>query len=167
MNFLDNVKPLVFSRTISTASTGATNNTIIDTKGFERATILVAAAPHTNATTSAAWTSISVREGTNSAPTTVIAAASWATAASTSASNVLPTQTPASGAVIQINLDLPSKERFISILETGSNNTSVQNGSVTVLLTNGKQSADSTTAKATSNFAAGSTAVQTVATVTA
>jgi hypothetical protein len=166
MNFVDNVKPLVFSRAISTATTGVTNNTIIDTKGFERATIFVAAAPHTNATTSAAWTSISVREGTNSAPATVIAAASWATAASTSASNVLPTQTPQSGAVIQIDLDLKTKERFISILETGSNNTSVQNGSVTVLLSNGKQSADSTTAKATSNYGAATTAAQTVAAVT-
>jgi hypothetical protein len=167
MNFVDNVKPLVFSRTISTASTGVTNNTIIDTKGYERAHIFVAAAPHTNATTSAAWTSISVREGTNSAPATVVPGASYATAATTNALNVLPTQTPASGAVIQINLDLKARERFISVYETGSDNTSVQNGSVTVLLSKGKKGADTTTEKATSNYGAASTAAQAVATVVA
>jgi hypothetical protein len=158
MNFLDNVK--VYQNG-SKGTASATAATYIDTKGFQRANILVGASPNSNATTSAAWATISVRESdTATNPTEVVVAASYATAISTSvAANLLPTTYAVSGGTIQISLDLAKRKRYLGVYTVKAGDYGTCAGeSIAVILSKGKESADTTTEKQTVNYGASTVA---------
>ena len=151
MRYVDNVK--VVSNSLQSSAAGE-NTVVLDTAGSERAHVLVNVGSH--ATTSAAWTSIEVAAGedTNVTSHTAIAGASFATATSTAASNVLPAATatgPAGGTVL-INVDLKTRPRYLSVVATkGALGTNAADN-VTVLMSQNKESADSATDKAVVNL---------------
>ena len=102
MNQIEKCKVLTFCP--GTSTTSATAITTVDTLGCKKAHIYVMSGTQT--TTSQTWADISVYHGTNSSGTTLIAAASWATAATTAALNTLPTAALAgiAGSVVEIDL---------------------------------------------------------------
>lgn len=136
----------------ATSATAATAATIIDTLGCSKAHIYVLNGSAVS--TSAVYSNIDVYHGTNSAATTLISAASWATVASTAAANVLPTLGLNSGSVVEIHLNLADKGRYINVLTTrGATPAASAIGGVFVLL-EPEISADTTAQKAVVNLGA-------------
>ena len=160
MNSVEKCKPLAIQP--GTSTTSATALWTIDTVGCDRAHIYVLSGTQT--TTSQVWADISVFQGTNTSATTLIAGASWATAATTSAENVLPAAATAglAGSTVEIHLDMKDKDRYINVLTTrGATPTAAADGSLFVLL-EPKESADSTTTKASFNIQESTAVKQTV-----
>lgn len=136
----------------ATTATAATAISTIDTIGCERAHIFVLTGSHT--TTSTVFTDIDVYEGTNTSPATLIAAASFGTATSTAAANLMPTgaNIGLAGGVIEIDLDLKGRERYIGVKTTrGTTAAASATGGVLVIL-DPDQSADNTTTKRMVNY---------------
>ena len=145
MNAIEKCK--VLSICDGTSTTSATATHIIDTIGCSKAHIYVLTG--TQNTQSQVWADISVYHGTNTSATTLIAKASWATAATTSALNVLPTGavTGTAGGVVEIHLDTAAYNRYLNVYTTrGATPTANANGALFVLL-EPEQSADNTTTK--------------------
>ncbi len=145
MNHVEKCKVMAINP--GTSTTSATALHTIDTLGCSRAHVYVLSGTQT--TTSQTWSDISVFQGTNTSATTLIAGASWATAATTAAENVLPTAAVAGlgGSVVEINVDLKGKERYLNVLTTrGATPTANADGSLFVLL-EPQESADNTTTK--------------------
>ena len=135
-----------------TSTTSATALHTIDTIGCNKAHIYVLNGTQT--TTSQTWADISIYHGTNTSGTTLITDASWATAATTSAENALPTAALAglAGSVVEINLNLAAYDRYINVYTTrGATPTANANGALFVLL-EPKESADNTTSKGTTDM---------------
>jgi hypothetical protein len=147
-----------------TSTTSATATHIIDTIGASKAHIYILAGTQT--TTSHVWADITVYHGTNTAATTLISAASWATAATTAAENVIPAAATAgvAGSVMEIHLNLAAYDRYLNVYTTrGATPTANANGALFCLLEM-KESADNTTTKRGNDFA-GTTNLQTIGTV--
>jgi hypothetical protein len=147
-----------------TSTTSATATHIIDTIGCSKAHIYVLSGTQT--TTSHVWADISVFHGTNTSATTLISAASWATAATTAAENVIPAAATAGlyGSCMEIHLDLTQYDRYLNVYTTrGATPTANANGALMVIL-EPNESADNTTTKRCNDWA-GTTNLQTVGTV--
>ena len=160
MNAIEKCKPLAIQP--GTSTTSATALWTIDTIGCSKVHIYVLSGTQT--TTSQVWSDISVFQGTNTSATTLIPAASWATAATTSAENALPGHATAgiAGSTVEIHLDMKGKERYINVYTTrGATPTANADGSLFVLL-EPQESADNTSTKASYNLQASTADKQTV-----
>ena len=145
MNSVDKCKALALLT--GTSTTSATALHTIDTLGCSKAHIYVLQGTQT--TTSQVWSDIDIYEGTNTSATTLISAASWGTSTSTSAANAIPGLAAVgdTGGVIEINLDLKGRERYINVYTTrGATPTANAAGAIMVLL-EPQESADNTTTK--------------------
>lgn len=136
----------------ATTATAATALHTFDTLGCTKAHIYVLNG--SAITTSGNFTDIDIYHGTNSSGTTLISAASWGTATSTAAANLLPTDALGGlcGGVVEIHLDLRDKHRYVSVYtKRGTTPAASATGGVFVLL-EPEESADSTTEKQTANL---------------
>jgi len=145
MNTVEKCKVLALCPGTSTTSATALHS--IDTIGCSKVHVYVLNGTQT--TTSQCWADISIYQGTNSSATTLIPSASWATEATTAALNALPSAALAgpAGSVVEINIDMRDKERYLNILTTrGATPTAASRGALFVLL-EPNISADTTTKK--------------------
>jgi len=101
--------------TKATVNTNATSYGYLDTLGWDYAKIVIHASA-THAITSAAFTTIALSEGTNSAAATGVVALTGGAATSASVGFVIATGTDTSqGAMFCLNVDLRKRERYLKL----------------------------------------------------